>query len=136
MNRTIAVVLFATATWMAGPRAPAQAKELTVDIPFSFTVNNTVLPAGSYTLGFDSTSRNRLIIQGRTRSIRALAFVQRGFIGEGKEDGLIFHRYGGEYFLSEVGFDSALDGVSLPVTKLERKARAGRNEELAFLAGH
>ena len=52
------------------------------------------------------------------------------------EDRLIFHRSGGEVFLSEVHFNSAWNGVFLPETKLEREARVGRNEELAFLAAH
>ncbi len=137
MKHIAAIALFATATLMTAGSASAQSAMLKVNVPFDFTVNSTVLPAGNYTLGFDSTFPNRLIIQGRIRSIKAGAFVQRGFIGQGKEDSLIFHRYGSKYFLSEVGFDSASDGVSLPVTKLERQAGEGsREEDLAFLAGH
>jgi hypothetical protein len=132
----IAIALFATATLMTAGNANAQRDVLKVDVPFDFTVNNTFLPAGSYTFSFDSMLPNALIVEDRTKTIKARAYIQRGSIGAGREDRLVFHRFGGEYFLSEVGFDSALDGVSLPVTKLEKKARAGRNEELAFLAGH
>jgi len=135
MNRTIAVVLFATATWITGPKATAQAKELKVDVPFHFTVNNISLPAGHYTFGFDPMLPNTLIIVDQAKNVRARAFILRGSIGEGREARLIFHRYGGENFLSEVGFNSAADGVFLPVTRLEKQARVNRNEELASIAG-
>jgi hypothetical protein len=136
MNRTAAIALFAVATLTSAGSASAQSAVLKVNVPFNFTVNSTFLPAGNYTFGFDSMLPNTLVVQDRAKNVRARAYILRGSIGAGREDSLIFHRFGGEYFLSEVGFDSALDGVSLPVTKLERKVREGRNEELAFLAGH
>lgn len=120
---------------MAGPRATAQAKELKVDVPFSFTVNSTSLPAGNYMFDFDPMLPNTLVIEDRTKSVRARVFILRGSIREGREERLIFHRFGGENFLSEVGFNSAADGVFLPVTRLEKQARVNRNEELASIAG-
>jgi hypothetical protein len=136
MNRITAIALFTIATLMTAGHANAQSAVLKVNVPFDFTVNSTFLPAGNYTFSFDTLLPNTLIIQDRAKNVRARAYILRGSIGAGREDSLIFHRFGGEYFLSEVGFDSALDGVSLPVTEPERKASAGRNEELAFLAGH
>jgi hypothetical protein len=136
MNRIIAIALLATATLMTAGSANAQSPVLKVDVPFNFTVNKTFLPPGKYTFVFDPMLPNTLDIQDRTKSVRARAYFLRGSIGPGREDRLIFHRYGGEYFLSEVGFDSGSDGVSLPVTRLESRARAGMTEELAFFAGH
>ena len=136
MKRIIAIALFAIATLITAGSASAQSAALKVDVPFNFTVSTTFLPAGSYEVGFDSVHPNVLVIQNRMKNLRATAYAQRGSIERGREDRLVFHRYGSEYFLSEVGFDSASDGVSLPVTKLESRARAGRTEELAFLAGH
>jgi hypothetical protein len=136
MKRIAAIALLATATLMTAGNASAQSAVLKVDVPFDFTVNNTFLPAGNYTFGFDSMLPNALIVEDRTKTVRARAYILRGSIGAGREDRLVFHRFGGEYFLSGVGFDSALDGVSLPVTKLERQARASRREELASIAGH
>jgi hypothetical protein len=135
MNRVAAIALFAITTLMMAGSASAQSAVLKVSVPFSFTVNSTFLPAGNYTFGFDSVHPNMLIVLDRTKSVRATAYVQRGSIDQGREDKLIFHRYGGEYFLSEVGFDSASDGISLPVTKLESQTRAGRRQELAFIEG-
>ena len=136
MNRTIAIALLATATLMTAGSGNAQSAVLKVNVPFNFTVNSTFLPAGNYTLQLRYPAPNTIIIQDRAKKREGRAYILRGSIGAGREDSLIFHRFGGEYFLSEVGFDSALDGLFLPETKLESRARAGRKEELAFLAGH
>ncbi len=136
MNRIIAIALLAAATLATAGSANAQSPVLKVDVPFNFKVNKTFLPAGKYTFGFDTMLPNTLVIQDRAKNLKARAFILRGSTGAGREDSLIFYRYGGEYFLSEVGFDSAAEGVSLPLTKLEGRARAGGKEELAFLAGH
>ena len=136
MNRIIAIALLATATLMTAGSANAQRTLLTVNVPFNFTVNRTFLQAGNYTFGFDSILPNTLDILDQTKSVRARAYFLRGPIGPGREDRLIFHTYGGEHFLSEVGLDSASDGLCLPTSKLESRARAGGKEDLAFLAGH
>jgi hypothetical protein len=136
MNRIAAIALLAIATSMTAGNASAQSAVLKVNVPFSFTVNKTFLPAGNYTFVFDSMLPNTLDVEDRSKSVKARAFVLRGSVGRGRQDTLIFHRYGGEYFLSEVGFDSASNGVSLPVSKLETEAgKTGRREDMASIAG-
>jgi hypothetical protein len=137
MKRIAAIALLAIATLTTAGRANAQSDVLTFNVPFNFTVDRTFLPAGSYAFSFDSTVLDMLIIHDRTDSVRARAYVQRGSIGPGEPRTLIFHRYGGQYFLSEVRFGSDSNGVFLPATKLERQAReVSRREDLAFVAGH
>jgi hypothetical protein len=136
MNRIAAIALLAIATSMTAGNASAQSAVLKVDVPFSFSVSDTFLPAGSYALGFDPAHPNVLLIEDRTRSVRARAFVERGLIGRGALHTLTFHRYGGQYFLSEIHLNSALEGVLLPETKLERQAGgANRTEEVASISG-
>jgi hypothetical protein len=136
MNRIAAIALFAIATLMTAGSAGAQSAVLKVNVPFDFTVNKTLLAAGNYTFSFDPMLPNTLIVQDRAKNVKARAYILRGSIDQGREDRLIFHRYGGEYFLSEVGFDSASDGVSLPESKLESQVgKAAEKEDLALLAG-
>jgi hypothetical protein len=136
MNRIAAIALLAIATSMTTGNANAQRAVLKVNVPFSFTVNKTLLPAGSYTFVFDSMLPNTLDVEDRSKSVKARAYVLRGSIGRGRQDRLIFHQYGGEYFLSEVGFDSASNGASLLVSKLEREAeKTGQREDMASVAG-
>ena len=135
MNRIAAIALFALATLMTSSSATAQRNIIEVDVPFNFTINNTSLPAGTYTFGFDSMYPDLLIIRDRTTEVKAKDFGLRGLIGPGSPRTLIFHQYGSQYFLSEVRFDSASHGIFLPAAKSESQARKMRqNEELAFVA--
>ena len=137
MNRMTAIALLATATLMTAGSANAQREVLKVDVPFDFTINSTSLPAGIYTVSFDTMLPNGVIIQDQAKNVRARFYVLRGPFRPGKEDRLIFHQYGGTSFLSEVHFDSAWNGVFLPETKLEKQAGEGnRKVDLASIAGH
>jgi hypothetical protein len=137
MNRIAAIALLAVAGFTTGSCAKAQGAVMEVNVPFNFTVNDTLLPAGSYTFGFDRMHPDLLLIRDRTTEIRARDLGQRGAIGPGKTHALIFHGYDGVYFLSEIRFDSASNGVFLPATKAERQARkANQNEDLASIAAY
>jgi hypothetical protein len=137
MNRIHAIALLVIATLTTAGGAGAQSAALKVDVPFNFTVNGAALPAGNYSFGFDSMVPDLLIVRDGAKSVKARSLGERGSIGAGKPRTLIFHRYGGQYFLSEVRFGSASNGAFLPETKLEREARgASREEDLAFVAAH
>jgi hypothetical protein len=137
MNRIVAIALFVGAALMTASSATAQSNVVEVNVPFTFTIDNTLLPAGRYTFGFDFMHPETLIVRDRARIVKAKQAGLHGLIGPGKTDALIFHRYGGRYFLSEVGFNSASDGIFLPATKVERQARkASRKEDFALVAAH
>ncbi len=136
MNRIAAIALLVIATSITAGNASAQSVVLKVDVPFNFSVGDTLLPAGSYAVGFDQAHADVLLIEDRTRTVRAMAYVERGLIGRGTLHTLTFHRYGGQYFLSEIHLNSAMEGVLLPETKLERQAgRESQTQELASIAG-
>ncbi len=137
MNRIIAIALFAGATFPMASGATAQGHVIEVDVPFSFTVNNTFLPAGRYTFGSDSKHPDLLIVRDGVDHLKAMDLGQRGLLGPGKPAVLIFHRYGDQYFLSEVRFDSPSSGIFLPAAKPEKQARKeGATEDLATVAIH
>lgn len=135
MNRIAAIALFVAAALITAGNAAAQRGVIEVNVPFSFTVSSTSLPAGSYTFGFDSARPDLLVIRDQKTDLKALDFGQRGATSSGKPATLIFHRYGSHYFLSEVHLDSASNGMFLPATKSERRARKGsRQEDLVYLS--
>jgi hypothetical protein len=136
MNRIVAIALFSIAILLTAGSASAQGAVLKADIPFNFSVSDTFLPAGSYAIGFDQAHPNVLLIEDRTKSVKARAYVERGLIGRGALHTLTFHRYGGQYFLSEIHLNSVSEGVLLPETKIERQtSRTARTEEVASIAG-
>jgi len=137
MNRIAAIALFAGVTLMTAASASAQSSVVEVNVPFNFTVNNTSLPAGGYSFGFDRMQPDVLVVRDRARNVKARYAGERGALSLGKTNALIFHRYDDQYFLSEVRFNSASNGIFLPATKLEKQARkASGKEDLAFLAAH
>jgi hypothetical protein len=137
MNRIAAIALFVIATLMTASSATAQSHVVEGNVPFNFTVNNTSLPAGNYTFSFDSLFPDMLVVRDRTESVKARGLGERGPVGSGKPGTLIFHRYGGQYFLSGVCFNSPSNGIFLPATKSERRAgKVSQKEELAYVAVH
>jgi hypothetical protein len=137
MNRIAAIALFAGTILITAGSAAAQSKVVEVVVPFNFTVNNTLLPAGNYTVGFDLLYSDVLVIRDGANNITAKGLGQHASIGEGKPRTLIFHHYGSQYFLSGARFDSDSSGIFLPATKSEQRARRlNRNEELAFISAH
>jgi hypothetical protein len=102
-----------------------------VDVPFDFVVSDTKLPAGKYKLRriISTSSADQLLIQnaealvdlrtGITRPNRA-SEIQR-------KSKLVFNRYGGEYFLSQVWMAGSDTGRDLFKSQGERN----RAKELA-----
>jgi hypothetical protein len=135
MYRIAAIAFFVGATLITAGNASAQINVVEANVPFNFTVNNTVLPAGNYNFGFDLLHRDLLVIRDRAKNVKAKAFGQHGSIGPGKPQTLIFHHYGSQYFLSEIRFDSGSNGMFLPATKSEKQARKVNRDEGLVSAG-
>jgi hypothetical protein len=93
---------------------------LTAKVPFAFTVGEKSVPAGNYTIyepnpglirfGGDQGNLIFLITNPGTRA------------GDDSSAKLVFHRYGDQYFLSEV-FDGTgrQEGLRIQVSKLEKE---------------
>jgi len=129
MNRIAAIALSVAATLMAAGSAMAQNRAVEVTVPFSFTVNNTTLPAGSYSIASDPTHPNTLVVRDRTGSVKAVNVGISDASSIGKTSTLIFHRYGSQYFLSEIRFASANSSLYFPANKQELRARKQLKKE-------
>ena len=129
----ITAALLAMAIIGAGKSAQAQSLQygLTADIPFDFAVSGKKLPAGKYWVSRAQESSGDAVLQIRsddghstaTRfSIPVVTFNPK------KRGELIFHRYGDQYFLSEVWPAGGGTGRAFIKThaerELERNARA------------
>ncbi len=138
MNRTV-VKGFITATVLAmaiiGAGLSAQAQslqyKLTVDIPFDFQVANQKLPAGKYSVGRAQEMSGDTVLQ--IRSIDGHATTNRFSIPivtfNAKNRGeLVFHRYGDQYFLSEVWPAGGGTGRAFLKTRTERDLERSARE--------
>lgn len=80
---------------------------LRCSVPFAFTVGNTVFPAGKY----EVTQPYRYVLLVRNVETQFSVFEQalpQSLTNVGGSAKVVFHRYGGEYFLTQV---QVTDGV-------------------------
>jgi hypothetical protein len=123
MNRIATLALFVAATFITVDNASAQ-NQVKVNVPFSFTVGTSTMPAGSYTIKSDFGSRNLVYLTnwGAKAESMALGIPEQGNPSETSK--LVFHRVGDQYFLSEIRCESASMNIHFPVTKAEKRVRA------------
>jgi hypothetical protein len=88
-----------------------QAAEVKCAIPFTFTVNGTTLPAGTYTL---SSENNAMVIRSQSRT--AIVLSNRMESRTAKDIKAVFLKVGDQYFLSEVWMGGG-NGRELPKPK-------------------
>ena len=97
---TLALVL------LAGAAASAQTTSATVNIPFSFTVDDVAMPAGEYVIS--SPSERVVTLQHIGGREAKAAMTDNG--SSSNSDGiskLVFHKYGNAYFLAAAWLPNA-----------------------------
>jgi hypothetical protein len=108
MKKQIILAMAILTIVVASLSAFAQARQLTAEIPFNFTIKERALPAGRYTLeAIRLAGSDALRIQSADGRITATVFVRAELRESSKEEPrLVFNRYGDQYFLAEVaGFE-------------------------------
>jgi hypothetical protein len=121
----VALGMLFTAT---GSQAQSVAK---ADVPFAFQVGSKQLPAGCYRVLPEESS---IQIRNCNTSAAALS-AARTETGDGRSR-LVFHRIGGQYFLSQVW--SAGSAKMIPVSRQEKQvslaSASPKNPEEVFVA--
>jgi hypothetical protein len=101
--------------------AVAQTTNIRANVPFSFTVNNKSLAAGTYEIQPGSVSDSGvLIIRGPDGSMLIGMNASESLQGADKTK-LVFHCYGAQNFLSEIWVAGAVRGRQLPMTSREKE---------------
>ncbi len=102
---------------------------ITTNVPFAFRAGDQSLPAGKYTLVSNLVNGTVLI---RADEGKDQMFILTNACGGSKASEnakLVFHRYGDQYFLSQVWHPGYSQGRELPRSSAEREmARAGQME--------
>lgn len=129
MNRISAIALIVAASFVTAGSAMAQDHRAQANVPFNFTVNGNSLPAGTYTIGTETNSPNIITITDREKNVHLLAIAMPDSNTSGETNKLVFHRYGNQYFLSEVRCSSASMNLELSTSKAEKRAKTAQTQE-------
>jgi hypothetical protein len=124
MKHITAIALFVAASFFTAGSAIAQDHAVKATVPFNFTVNGSSLPAGNYTIASDVTSPRILRITDWDKGVHVLAISLPNSNEQGQANKLVFHRYGNQYFLSEICSEASSMNVRLSTSKQEKRARA------------
>ena len=129
MNRISAIALIVAASFVTAGSAMAQDHRAQATVPFNFSVNGNWVPAGTYVLGSESTTPNVITITDREKNVHLMALMLQDSSSSRPANKLVFHRYGNQYFLSEIRCDSASMNVHLSTSKAEKWAQAAQTQE-------
>ena len=97
--------MITTVLLLAGVCVGVKAQEraiLTAAVPFAFTVENTDLPAGTYTVSILSPYNMIKVQSADGRKVAWIGVIPSLTSEESKQVKLVFHRFGNEYFLAQV----------------------------------
>ena len=123
MKRLLLLVVTVSLLGNTGGTARAQVVDpIVADIPFDFTVRQTTLPAGHYTIKRLGSSAEVMEILGDNHRQAVVFLVESAQLSkEPNKSELIFDRVGDEYFLSEVFEEGDNIGVEVPKSRAERR---------------
>ena len=99
-------------------------------VPFDFVANGKTMPAGECTIAVEGTARTFLSISSGKQRIYSLSVADES-PNPTQETALVFHQYGGRYFLASIKRAGRI-GYRLPASKLEGELRARNVAEHTF----
>jgi len=116
------MILSALALFVSFGNAWAQDHAVKANVPFHFTVSGKTLPSGTYTITSDIASPNVIVIRNGEQHLAIMSTVYTDDQNS-KKNVLVFHRYGDQYFLSEILCSSSGMNLELPTTKQDKKVQ-------------
>jgi hypothetical protein len=121
MKRITAIALLAIANFAMAGTSFAQSNAVRAKVPFDFTVGKQLLPAGTYTI--KAKSSGLIVIQNHDKPITVLTMVEQDGNRSPNGGKLMFHKYGDQYFLSEILCDWVDMDVAFRPSKIEKRVQ-------------
>jgi hypothetical protein len=119
MKRNTAIALLAIANFAMAGTSIAQSNGVRANVPFDFTVGNKLLPAGTYTI--KEQSDHVIVIRNYDKPISMVSLVNGASNRSATGGKLTFHRYGSQYFLSEILCGQANMNLKVPTSETEQR---------------
>jgi hypothetical protein len=120
----VAVIALLTIANLSSANAQTQPRvQLTVNIPFEFSIGDKNMPAGEYTVRCTNPSSDAKVLQLLSSDRHVSVMVRtNSVIGKMHDDAkLVFNRYGEQYFLAQVWLASDTDGMQALKSRSEKQ---------------
>jgi len=93
----------------------------TADIPFDFICQQTAMPHGTYEIS--TVDGYAIQVSSKDGKHHAMSVVASTDTVRGPGRKLVFHRYGDQYFLTEIQSWTGSNDIQLPTSKSEKQAK-------------
>jgi hypothetical protein len=133
MKNRVARMLSIGFALAAAAAVQAQNNGVTADVPFNFYVGSHLMPQGAYRVG--GVSNSGMAWLNATEKDAIQGFTTSTVIGKKTVEParLVFHRYGEEYFLSEIWTGSGSIGKALNVSAREKELSGAASPTLSVV---
>src|SRR5690242_7619598 len=128
MKRQIVSLMSLLGLLLVAACASAQSVNVKANVPFDFVVENATLAAGAYNIQSinDESGSSWLVIRGEnTKAMRLFGSNAAENLKPAATSYLLFHRYGGTYFLAQIWMQGEQHGRQLKKTR--REAEIAKN---------
>ena len=117
--------LLALAMVLAVPALQAQSRFL-ADVPFAFVLGDRSMAAGNYEI--QSRGEDVALLRNMDTSVAHFLIKSQHVQSRRVEPAkLVFNKYGGQYFLSQMWDGSSDTGIQLPKSKREKEVSIAKN---------
>lgn len=137
-NIPMAIIVLATCL-IAGAQAQAQTPQrMVADIPFTFAVGKTSLPAGKYAISVVNVSSDRKVLQIQSKksgkSVMILTNIVSGNVSDNSK--LVFERYDDRYFFAQAQMAGETTSLAALRPKIKQTlAMSGKKSLVVVIAG-
>ena len=127
----LAVVMLVGVLATSARAQSSSSQRIVANIPFTFNVGKTSLPAGKYTFTVLNPTSDRRILQVRSNNGRSNAMIlTSGVIGEVSDNSkLVFERDGDRYYFAQAQMAGDSTSLAAPRTKIEKQSIASAKKK-------
>jgi hypothetical protein len=98
---------------------------MVTEVPFEFVVGNKIMPAGTWSVHSATIDNQAVLIRNSNARIGLFSSIMRNeTVKAAGYSALLFKRYGGQYFLSEIRLEGSSSAYCLPESRAEAELRA------------
>ena len=121
MKRQIVSLLGVLGLLLVAACANAQGVNVKANVPFDFTIGKSSLPAGAYSIQSLATATGSVLaIRGEHAAKNMLASANNAeTLNPSPNSRLVFHRYGDQYFLSQIWLQGEKVGRQFRISRRE-----------------